>query len=179
MQQFKKTGLPVVIQPADVERRVERALKTMWSLPDKDRARLAKQTQWPFATIDDRGDLNSQAENSEYLAEIAAEQRNRFQPTPADLQDMNTALAWFNHIRLEEKTRMQLIRKGRIPLSPEQWLIWWRTRGLSFAAIAKRNSTSDETARRHTAAAWNAIWQVANAAEYARIIAARRAGLDK
>jgi len=176
---FKKTGLPKLIEPEDVQRRIERALRTLWAIPDKERAMLAKQTQWPFATVDDRGDLNSQAENAAYLAELDAERLNRFRPTSADITDLHTALSWFNALRLDEKTRVQLIRKGRQPLSPEQWLIWWRVKGLSFASIARRTSTNDETARRRTAAAWHICWQHANIAEYARLRRARDGGAGR
>jgi len=173
MQGLKRTGIPKLIEPEDVQRRVARALKTLWALPDKERAMLAKQTQWPFATIDDRGDLNSQAENAAYLAELDAERLNRFRPTPADIADLHTALRWFNALGLDEKLRVQLIRKGRMPLSPEQWLIWWRVKGLSFASIARRTNTNDETARRRTASAWHIVWSYWNMAEFARLRRAR------
>lgn len=174
MQPYKKTGLPKLIEPEDVERRVERALKTLWALPDKERAMLARQTQWPFATVDDRGDLNSQAENAAYLAEIEAERLNRFKPTPADIADMHTALRWFNALGLDEKTRKQIILKGRLPLSPDQWLIWLRVKGLSFASIARRrNLPNDETARRRLAAAWHIVWQHANFSIHAQLRRAR------
>lgn len=173
-----KANLPVLITPVEVEARVERALKTLWALPDRERSWLGARANWPFATIDDRADLNAQAENAAELKEMEALRLARFKPSPADVAQMHEALAWFNALGLTPKVRQQLIAAGRLPLSPEQWLVWWRAKGLSYANIARRINKSDETARTRYANAIHICWQHANLAANARLrrdVAAARA----
>lgn len=171
----KRKGFPRLIARDDVVRRVTRALQTMWSLGDSDLAKLRRQTQWPFATVDDWGDLNSQAENAEYLSQIKAEAAARFRPTPADHSDMNTALAWFNAIGLAPAERVKALKAGRVPMTFEQKLVWYTAKGWGAAAIARRLKDDDERAvRRKIERAWDDVDAKANAIENFRRNAARR-----
>jgi hypothetical protein len=173
----KKRGFPRLLERDDVVRRVTRALQTMWSLNDGDLAKLRRQTQWPFATIDDLGDLNCQAENKAYLDELKAQAASRFRPSPADHSDMNVALAWFNAIGLAPAERAKAMRAGRIPLTFEQKLIWNSVKGWSVAAIARRLKDDERSVRRKLDRAWDEVDATANASENVRrrLAAAARA----
>lgn len=164
----KRRGFPRMLPYDDVVRRASRALQTMWSLGDSDLAKLRRQTQWPFATVDDWADLTAQAENAEYLSELKAQEARRFQPTPADHSDMNTALAWFNAMGLAPAEREKAVRAGKVPLTFEQKLIWYTVKGWSPAAIARRLAADEPSTRRKIDRAWEILDAHANLIECRR-----------
>lgn len=104
---------------ADVERRILRACKTLRALPDKERRFQALTNKWPDT-------VREVSEAYGYADEVMP----RFRPTPADVSDCLTALAWARGI---SKRAFKLI--------------WWRSFGVSFRHIGIRLGRSDETAR--------------------------------
>ncbi|MDK1377113.1 MULTISPECIES: DUF6362 family protein [unclassified Sinorhizobium] len=69
----------------------------------------------------------------------------RFRPTPFDVSDCLTALAWLRHLD-----------------RPEWRIIWWRSFGMSFGIIAKYIGRSDEAARKRYENAMTDVWIAAN-----------------
>lgn len=135
----------------DVAHGIDRGLRTLWAMRDPEARYLAAgaRVAWP-AIIRDFADLVAQAENPDNAAP-----RARFEPARRDLDLLHDRLAWFNALSLPEKLRRQLIRAGKLPLSPEQRVIWQYAKGLSFRDIGKRlGGISDETARKRY---WDAV----------------------
>lgn len=119
----------------DVERRFLRSCKTLRALPDRERRFHTVESSWP-----------------EYVREAAEAYgyneaaMPRFRPTPFDVSDMLTALAW---------------ARG---LQPNEFrLAWWRSFDLSFGQISRRIGKSDETARRYYRDVIVKTWAKANA----------------
>ncbi len=119
----------------DVERRFMRACKTVRALPDRERKFFVVGSQWPEVVQD------AQEAYGYNEAELP-----RFRPTPFDVGDMLTALAWARGI---DKRDFRLV--------------WWRSFDVSFGQIAKRIGRSDETARRRYKEAVIYLWYRANA----------------
>lgn len=118
----------------DVEGRVIRAMKTLRSLPDRERR---------FFGIKSGHPPHVQEQIDAYASVEAM--APRFTPTPFDVSDYLRALSWTRH------------------LPKHQWkIIWWRSFGLSFGLIAQYIGQSDETARRKYREAITDAWTAAN-----------------
>lgn len=118
----------------EVESRVLRAMRTLRSLPDKERRFFIVKSGHP-AHVQEQMDAYAS------VAAVAP----RFSPTPFDVSDYLTALSWARH------------------LPRNDWrLIWWRSFDLSFGLIANYIGRSDETARRKYKEAITDVWAAAN-----------------
>ena len=156
-----RVGCSAPLSVEDVAHGLDRGLRTLWAIRDPEARFLSAgaRVAWP-AIIRDFADLVAQAENPDNAAP-----RDRFEPTRADLSLIHDRLAWFNALSLPEKTRRQLIRAGKLPLSPEQRPIWMRAKGLSFRQIGHRlGGISDETARKRYWDACHIAWRHATLA---------------
>ncbi|MFD1330782.1 DUF6362 family protein [Methylopila musalis] len=123
------------IAPLDVERRLLRAMMTLRALPDREARFLRVGSGWPDYV-------------REFMDAYGAVEAivPRFRPSPADISDCLTALAWARHLQAHE------------------WrVIWWRSFGLSFGVISERIGQSDETARRKYRNVLLDVWKAANA----------------
>lgn len=120
----------------DVEKRFIRACKTCRALPDREHKFLhSVPCSWPEVV------------REEYEAYGYTEaELPRFRPTPFDVSDMLTALAW---------------ARG---LEPKDFkIVWWRSfDNISFGMIARRIGRSDETARRRYKDVMLKLWHHAN-----------------
>lgn len=105
---------------AEVERRIMRACQTIRVLPDKE---------WRFLHSSGVSNLPVVREFKEAYGYDEA-RPPKFLPTPRDVSDCLTALAWCNVLEKHEFR-----------------LVWWRSFGISFGQIAARLGRSDETAR--------------------------------
>lgn len=127
-----------VISVGDVERRIQRACKTVRVLPDKEN-KFLRRGQPSSAALDVVQDFMDA-----YSPENAV--RVRFRPTPFDVSDMLTALGWCRAITKKEFR-----------------YLWWRSFDeVSFKTIAMRIGRSDETARARYRDALLKVWHVAN-----------------
>jgi hypothetical protein len=131
---IRRTGISM-LNIVDVERRFLRSCKTLRAVPDRERRFQRVESCWP-----------------EYVLEAAEAygyteaQMPRFRPTPFDVSDMLTALAWARPLQ-ENEFRMT----------------WWRSFDLSFGQIGRRIGKSDETARRYYRDVMVKLWAQANA----------------
>lgn len=117
-----------------VERRFLRACKTIRVLPDLERRFLKHNNGWPDYVRD---------HNEAYGYGEAM--MPRFRPTPFDVTDVLTALAWGKKLQRNE------------------WkLVEMRSFDLSFGQIGRRIGRSDETARRHYRDVMLKVWAEAN-----------------
>lgn len=124
-----------VIDILDVEKRFLRACKTCRALPDRERRFHRVCGGWPEIVRD-------AAEAYGYSDATLP----RFRPTPFDVSDMLTALAW---------------ARG---LQPTEFrLAWSRSFDLSFGQIGRKIGRSDETARRYYKDVIVKVWANANA----------------
>lgn len=119
---------------SDVEKRVLRACKTIRALPDNEKRFQILRNNWP-AVIQATEDAYGYTETA----------FPRFRPSPADVSDCLTALAWMRAIPRREFK-----------------LVWWRSFGISFRHIGLRLGRSDETARQRYRDAILGIWYEAN-----------------
>lgn len=146
---------------AVVEARLNSALRVLFTLSDSEWRFLnaGSRVAWPhyMPTLDD---LKAQAENQSNLDPKPA----RYKATPRERSAMDEALGWFRALNLDPKSRARMIRAGREPFSPDQKLIVARVKGATFASIAKKRGTSDDTARRAVAAAYARCLAAAEAA---------------
>lgn len=127
-----------VITVRDVERRVERACKTVRALPDRE-ARFQRRGQ-PTSVAMDVVQEFMDAYSPENTVKV------RFRPTPFDVSDMLTALGWCRALTKKEFR-----------------YLWWRSFDeVSFNTIAMRIGRSDETARARYRDALLKVWHVAN-----------------
>lgn len=118
----------------DVEDRIMRAMRTLRSMPDRERRFFVVKSGHPQHV-------------QEYIDAYAAVEASvpRFNPTPFDVSDYLKALSW-----------------ARV-LNREGWkILWWRSFDLSFGTIAKYIGRSDETARRRYKEALVDAWAAAN-----------------
>lgn len=130
--------LSVKLTVKEVENRVERACKTVRSIPDKEEGflRRGNPSSMSWHIIHDFFDAYSPD----------GEVRIRFRPTPFDVSDMLTALGWCGCLTKQEFR-----------------LLWWRSFDeVSFGVIARRIGRSDETARSWYRDALLKVWYVAN-----------------
>jgi hypothetical protein len=131
---IRRTGIQMV-NIVDVERRFLRSCKTLRAVPDRERRFQQVESCWP-----------------EYVLEVSeaygyTEARlPRFRPTPFDVSDMLTALAWARPLQKNEFR-----------------MTWWRSFDLSFGQIGRRIGKSDETARRYYRDVMVKLWSQANA----------------
>ena len=114
----------------DVERRILRACCTIRALPDRDRRFFKIQSCWPEFVRD---------VEEAYGYDVA--RVRRFCPSPADISDCLTALAW-----------------ARVLHKREWKIIWWRSFGISFRHIGIKIGRSDDTARRRYKDAIIKVW---------------------
>lgn len=114
-------GQTVKIAITEIETRVLRACKTIRALPDKEKRFLQVESGWP--------DYVRDANEAYGYGETPMP---RFRPTPEDVSDCLTALAWARGLQ-----------------KPEFKLIWMRSYGLAFSTIGRAIGRSDETARRY------------------------------
>lgn len=122
----------------DVERRILRACKTIRALPDLEARFFRYHSLWP--------DTPQSAEEAYGWQEASLP---RFRPTPADVSDCLTALAWLRGIPR---------REGK--------LIWWRSLGWGFAHIAARIGRSDLEAKMRYDGVVLKLWLIASKKAY-------------
>lgn len=103
----------------EVEDRLLRACKTLRALPDRERG---------FQTV--RGCWPEMLREVEEAYGYTEERMPRFRPSPSDVSDCLTALAW-----------------ARVVTAKDFRFIWWRSFGASFRQIGMRIGKSDERAR--------------------------------
>lgn len=118
----------------EVQDRIINACKTIRALPDKERRFFQVESGWPDYVRD---------ASEAYGYDDA--RMPRFRPSPADVGDCLTALAWARGIA-----------KGEFKL------IWMRSYGLAFSTIGRAIGRSDETARRHYKDVLIKLWANAN-----------------
>lgn len=121
-----------LISEAEVETRVHRAMKTLAVLPDAEASWLVRMGDIPRALIDEPGDE-------------AQDRPPRFRPTPFDISDYLTALAWVNPLP-----------------GPQQRLINYRAFDIPWKTIAERIGQSETTARHRYRAAISNCWCAAS-----------------
>ena len=121
------------MQVVDAESRILRACKTIRALPDPGRRYQSMHNCWPEV-------VRSSADAYGYSDAT----QPRFRPSPSDVSDCLTALAWARAIPKRELK-----------------LILWRSFGLSFRHIGIRLGRSDETARLRYRDAILRIWHEA------------------
>lgn len=122
------------VSRSDVQHRLMTAMKTLRAMPDRERRFFIVKSSSPdyvqesitaYAAVEDIGP--------------------RFQPTPAEIGDCLTALAWVRHLDIAA------------------WrILWWRSFDLSFGVIGKYIGRSDETARKRFETAVTDAWIAAN-----------------
>ena len=117
----------------DIEKRILRACKTIRVLPDPEARFFQYSSPWPIAP---------QSTEEAYGYDEA--RLPRFRPTPADVSDCLTALAW---------------ARG---LPRGMWkLVWWRSLGWGFHHIAARIGRSDHEAQLRYKGAILSLWMAA------------------
>jgi hypothetical protein len=127
---IKSTAPETRVTINEVEERLLRAMKTLRSMPDKERRFQRYNNGWPEYVQDAIDAYNS-----------VEEVDNRFTPKPFDVSDCIIALSWTRG--LEKKA----------------WsLIWWRSFDLSFKQMGDRVGRSDETMRRRYRDAVQEAW---------------------
>jgi hypothetical protein len=131
---IRRTGIPM-LNIVDVERRFIRSCKTLRAVPDRERRFQKVESCWPEF-------VREAAEAYGYTEATMP----RFRPTPFDVSDMLTALAWARKLQ-DNEFRMA----------------WWRSFDLSFGQIGRRIGKSDETARRYYRDVMIKVWTSANA----------------
>lgn len=126
-----------LIEPADVERRLLRGLKTLRQQPDREREWLRVKSGWPDVVQD----APDQAALNEQLSQPAP-----FRPTPFDVSDYLTALSWLG------------------PLKP-LWrrVIILRSHDFAWRDVGDRLCVTGETAGYHYRQGMAAAWIVAAA----------------
>lgn len=154
----------------EVRNRLYWAIKTLQALRDPEWKFLTagNRVNWP-TTVAEYADLVARDENHDN--KDSALRKSKFEPSRAHLRDMDEPLEWFLVLNLKPAERMALIRKGKLPLSPEQWLVWWRARDISYSTVAKHIGGNNEAARRGTDAVFKRLTAIAN--EPARVEARR------
>lgn len=118
----------------EVETRIRMACKTIRALPDRERRFMTVESGWPDY-------IRDAAEAYGYNEAEGP----RFRPSPADVGDCLTALAW-----------------ARAVSKKEFQIVWLRSKGLSFGTIGKIIHKSDETARRYYRDVIVQLWAEAN-----------------
>jgi hypothetical protein len=158
------------VTEAEVRNRLYWAIKTLQALRDPEWKFLTagNRVNWP-ATIAEYDDLLARNENHDN--KDSALRKAKFEPSRAHLRDMDEPLEWFLVLNLKPAERQALIRQGKLPLSPEQWLVWWRARDVSYSTVAKHIGGNNESARRRTDAVFKRLTAIAN--EPARVEARR------
>lgn len=122
------------ITVAEVDRRILRACRTIRALPDRERKFQAQHNCWPDI-VQDVADAYGYTDA----------RPPRFHPSPADVSDCLTALAW---------------ARG---LTKQEWrLIWAKSFGFSFRIIGLRIGRHEDTARRWYRDAILRVWVNAN-----------------
>lgn len=124
---------------ADVEDRILRSCKTLRALPDRERRFQVLANVWP--------EILQDAEEAYGYTEAIMP---RFRPSPSDVSDCLTALAWAR----------------AIPKKAFRF-IWWRSFGLSFGMMGDIIGRSDELARQRYRTALVDIWYEAKRQEAA------------
>jgi DNA-binding CsgD family transcriptional regulator len=154
-----------------VAQRITRALLTCKYMADPEFRFLAagSRVAWPQYVYDGE-DRKAQAENQSNLDAAPP----RFRPTARDLSQLDEAMAWFRVMNLDAAACAAAVRAGKLPLSPDQRLIWWRATGRSTATVARYLGVSDETARRRTNAAYARLHAIAERAARDALSRARR-----
>jgi hypothetical protein len=119
----------------DVERRINRACKTIRALPDREQRFLSYgQGIWANYIRDAKESYG-----------VEEEVKPRFRPTPFDVSDVLRALSWCRALE-----------------SNEFDYSWWRSYDISFGVIATWIGRSDETARLRYKDAIIKAWYEAN-----------------
>lgn len=122
------------VSRTDVRERLMTAMKTLRALPDREKRFFVVKSTSPDYVREYIDAYNS-------ADDIVIEYR----PTPADVSDCLTALAWARH------------------LDKRMWqILWWRSFGLSFGLIGKYIGRTDETARKRFEEALTDTWIAAN-----------------
>lgn len=154
----------------EVRNRLYWAIKTLQALRDPEWKFLTagNRVNWP-TTIAEYADLVARDENHDN--KDSALRKAKFVPSRAHLRDMDEPLEWFLVLNLKPAERQTLIRQGKLPLSDEQWLVWWRARDISYSTVAKNIGGTNENARRRTDAVFGRLTAIAN--EPARVEARR------
>lgn len=122
------------VSRTDVERRLLTAMRTLRAMPDRERRFFIVKSSSP--------DYVQESVTAYAAVEDVAP---RFQPTPADVGDCLTALAWVRHL---DRSAWQIL--------------WWRSFELSFGLIGKYIGRSDEAARKRFEASITDAWIAAN-----------------
>lgn len=154
----------------DVERRLIRAIRLDIAMPDREHAALHVKANWP-AYVHDRADLNCQAENADYLAELRRDaKRLREWDTRPAREDYLDAMGW-----LTRKVRERLIAarlRGQKPTRKKgkgldevrfARLVAW---GHSFKTIGEQDGTSEQQAARRWAGIVETCHAIANGWEW-------------
>jgi hypothetical protein len=123
------------VSRTDVEHRLMTAMKTLRAVPDRERRFFILKSSSP--------DYVQESVTAYAAVEDIAP---RFQPTPAQIGDCLTALAWVRHL---DRAAWQIL--------------WWRSFELSFGLIGKYIGRSDEAARKRFETAVTDAWIAANA----------------
>jgi hypothetical protein len=124
----------VKVSRTEVEDRLMRGMKTLRAVPDRERRFFIVKSSSPDYV-------------REYLDAYDPDDdiQPRFQPSPRDISDYLTALAWVRH------------------LDRAAWrILWWRSFDVSFGLIGKQIGRSDETARKRFETAITDAWIAAN-----------------
>lgn len=161
-----------LISLEEVTRRIDRAVLTAKHMQDPEWRFLSagSRVNWP-AYVYDKDDRDSQKENQSNLDAPP----QRFEPSRSDLSDLDRAWDWFRAMNMPEKQMRAAVLARKLPLSPDQKLIWWRATGASNAAIAHELGVSDETARRRVNNAYARLHAIADGQIRHRLDDARRA----
>lgn len=150
------------ISRGEVEMRIVRAWRYDIAMPDRERAQLASKICWPAYTHD-RGDLNAQAENAAYLAEIERDaSRRRSWISKAAENDYLTAMGWVRDVAARglKPRRMRKSKKGR-SLDIRQFcrLVAW---GHTWKTIGEADGTNGDGAARRWGGIVEACHAIAN-----------------
>lgn len=154
----------------EVRNRLYWSIRTLQALRDPEWKFLTagNRVNWP-ATIAEYADLQAREENHDN--KDSALRKRKWQPSREHLRDMDEPLEWFQVLNRPPAERLELIRLGMLPLSEDQWLVWWRARDISYSTVAKNIGGTNENARRRTDAVFRRLTAIAN--EPARIEARR------
>jgi len=114
----------------EVERRIDRACKTLRAMPDSEKRFIGLKSQGIWEQV-----------VQEFWSYGSEDVKLKFNPTPADVSDYLTALTWVRGLTRSEFN-----------------IIWWRSFDVSFSVIAARIGRSDETARRRYDDAIHKAW---------------------
>lgn len=153
----------VMVEREDVERRLLRAVRLDIAMQDNERSALRIRINWP-AYVHDRADLNCQAENAGYLAEIEREARTRRQwDTRAAHDDYLTAMGWLSRMMRDglAPKRLRKRRSGKRALRADEFcrMVAW---GHSFKTIGDEDGSSESQAARRWAGIIDACHAIAN-----------------